>query len=391
MAAAASAAAVFTEDFEASESVAEIESGDEQGLDLDLDLDDLDLDDLPASVSAESDESVPASGGELALDGLDDLELDLDIGGDTLEESFGFKPDAISSSSFGDSAAVEAPAEKEIRSEHDLASFTSTADDLTFDLGEEELDLDLDEEELDLELNEDDLNFALNAMDGTSVGSDSVETANSFAPVPVELESANRFNPEFNESSDADELELDNLADITDSDFNSTPGLSDFDLSFSSSDLGSKESDLTSAADDLMSEDLKAMEADLGSLSDLESLEIDLDGAKELDDLADFNFELDTAAPTLDGADEITTFAELDREPAAETPVAVVSSTDSAASGDEFDFLADTDEVATKLDLARAYIDMGDTDGAKDILDEVLQEGSDEQQQEASELLGRIA
>jgi len=35
---------------------------------------------------------------------------------------------------------------------------------------------------------------------------------------------------------------------------------------------------------------------------------------------------------------------------------------------DEFDFLADTDENATKLDLARAYIDMGDMEGARDIL-----------------------
>jgi len=58
--------------------------------------------------------------------------------------------------------------------------------------------------------------------------------------------------------------------------------------------------------------------------------------------------------------------------------------------GDDFDFLADADEVATKLDLARAYIDMGDTDGAKDILDEVLQEGTDTQKQEASTLLTRI-
>lgn len=56
----------------------------------------------------------------------------------------------------------------------------------------------------------------------------------------------------------------------------------------------------------------------------------------------------------------------------------------------ELDFLADTDEAATKLDLARAYIDMGDADGARDILEEVRQEGNEQQQQEAQELLGRI-
>lgn len=56
----------------------------------------------------------------------------------------------------------------------------------------------------------------------------------------------------------------------------------------------------------------------------------------------------------------------------------------------ELDFLADADEAATKLDLARAYIDMGDTEGAKDILSEVITEGSEEQRNEANELLGRI-
>lgn len=58
---------------------------------------------------------------------------------------------------------------------------------------------------------------------------------------------------------------------------------------------------------------------------------------------------------------------------------------------EDFNFLADTDETATKLDLARAYIDMGDADGARDILDEVLKEGSASQQQEAREMMGRIA
>lgn len=44
-------------------------------------------------------------------------------------------------------------------------------------------------------------------------------------------------------------------------------------------------------------------------------------------------------------------------------------------------------EVGTKLDLARAYIDMGDPDGARSILQEVLQEGSVSQKQEAQRLV----
>jgi pilus assembly protein FimV len=47
-------------------------------------------------------------------------------------------------------------------------------------------------------------------------------------------------------------------------------------------------------------------------------------------------------------------------------------------------------EIDTKLDLARAYIDMGDPDGAKNILDEVVQDGNEQQQAEARKLLAQI-
>ncbi|HQQ62477.1 MAG TPA: FimV/HubP family polar landmark protein [Pseudomonadales bacterium] len=89
-------------------------------------------------------------------------------------------------------------------------------------------------------------------------------------------------------------------------------------------------------------------------------------------------------------------------------PVAVAPAVDSGADHDaaavlgavtadagevdeELGFLADQDEAATKLDLARAYIDMGDKDGARDILDEVLEEGREEQKREARALLDSIA
>ena len=72
---------------------------------------------------------------------------------------------------------------------------------------------------------------------------------------------------------------------------------------------------------------------------------------------------------------------------AGEEPVAPVSD----ALDEDFDFFADTDETTTKLDLARAYIDMGDAEGARDILDEVMSEGSDSQQQEARDMLAKLA
>ncbi|MBT8444773.1 MAG: hypothetical protein KJO13_08495, partial [Gammaproteobacteria bacterium] len=59
----------------------------------------------------------------------------------------------------------------------------------------------------------------------------------------------------------------------------------------------------------------------------------------------------------------------------------VVPTTNAVADG------ATMTEVGTKLDLARAYIDMGDPDGARSILNEVLEEATDEQRQEAQKLL----
>jgi pilus assembly protein FimV len=47
-------------------------------------------------------------------------------------------------------------------------------------------------------------------------------------------------------------------------------------------------------------------------------------------------------------------------------------------------------EIGTKLDLARAYIDMGDPDGARSILEEVVEEGDEAQRDEARELLDSL-
>lgn len=48
------------------------------------------------------------------------------------------------------------------------------------------------------------------------------------------------------------------------------------------------------------------------------------------------------------------------------------------------------EEVTTKLDLAKAYIEMGDTDGARELLNEVLLEGGPTQQANAEKLLASL-
>lgn len=53
-------------------------------------------------------------------------------------------------------------------------------------------------------------------------------------------------------------------------------------------------------------------------------------------------------------------------------------------------YAVETDPIDTKLDLARAYIDMGDEDGARPVLEDVINNGDLQQQAQARELLLRI-
>lgn len=57
---------------------------------------------------------------------------------------------------------------------------------------------------------------------------------------------------------------------------------------------------------------------------------------------------------------------------------------------DKLIYATEADPMETKLDLARAYIDMGDEDGARPVLEEVIARGDLQQQAEARELLIRL-
>jgi len=54
------------------------------------------------------------------------------------------------------------------------------------------------------------------------------------------------------------------------------------------------------------------------------------------------------------------------------------------------EFFTGEDTISTRLDLARAYLDMGDPEGARSMLDEVLTEGNAAQKEEARKLLAEI-
>jgi pilus assembly protein FimV len=81
---------------------------------------------------------------------------------------------------------------------------------------------------------------------------------------------------------------------------------------------------------------------------------------------------------------------EIKWEPAAPAAGAEVELEAAAPAGDG-EGSAQWDEAATKLDLAKAYIDMGDAEGARSILQEVMAEGSEAQKKQAQELSSQIA
>lgn len=67
--------------------------------------------------------------------------------------------------------------------------------------------------------------------------------------------------------------------------------------------------------------------------------------------------------------------------------------TDLGEFGDDYDLETPSviEEVGTKLDLAKAFVDMGDEDAAKETLTEVMEQGDQTQIQEAKDLLDKLS
>lgn len=132
------------------------------------------------------------------------------------------------------------------------------------------------------------------------------------------------------------------------------------------------------------------LELDETDFATFDESDFDESDFEEFDLAADLGLDADEFAAADDGLSEDELFSEaLAQLPTPEEAMAGGMNEDDLDA--ELDFLADTDEAATKLDLARAYIDMGDQDGAKDILSEVVVEGNDAQKLEAEELLTRLS
>ena len=163
---------------------------------------------------------------------------------------------------------------------------------------------------------------------------------------------------------------------------------------FDVSSVSSFEEETTSEEEAAPDEDVETIAPDDAAFSSDAIIEID-DGEDIADSLAEESEEeVDPLAAALD---------EIDAQAGEESP-----DSENEDSGDDFDLgnididdslfeqedeeaaeapITDRDESSTKLDLAVAYEAMGDLDGAREILEEVIAEGNDTQIAEAKKLL----
>lgn len=151
------------------------------------------------------------------------------------------------------------------------------------------------------------------------------------------------------------------------------------------SDLELDLAEATSAAEQLEQSDVVAEEAPVEV--ELEGVEFEVDDSDEgLDQaISDLSEEMEKVDSEYDlGGDA----EEAEKPDGVTLDLTMDSATEAQA--DETFTLDEGDEVGTKLDLAKAYIEMGDNDGAQSLLEEVEREGDDTQKAEAREMLKQL-
>jgi pilus assembly protein FimV len=191
------------------------------------------------------------------------------------------------------------------------------------------------------------------------------------------------FNPDQDQetsSFEVDSLDLDKEGMASNDSDTIDTGL-DFDMDDIDLDLGVEDE-----VEEKSAESSEALE--MPGLEELDSLDLDSDSSESasLDSSSEDTAELLGAGENLH--DETLEFADLDDltlEQMEDVSAAGEAEAETTDAADET-----WDEAGTKLDLARAYIEMDDKESAISILREVAEEGSDSQKKEAQDLLSEI-
>lgn len=123
--------------------------------------------------------------------------------------------------------------------------------------------------------------------------------------------------------------------------------------------------------------------------SDLELKLEDLESLRDVD-LANFSDQVSQVNP-LSEENLAPASVDLDRSSLEVTPTGKDSMASDVPTSSQWQLDSGMwDEVATKIDLARAYMEMDDSEAARVILEEVAQEGNQEQRAEATDMLEQL-
>ena len=324
-------------------------------------------------------EELAAQPGETQAGEPDELDFNLDLG----EESA------------GETAAAEVPAEETSAAEEPLAADEGLDFNLDLDSGETESAAEPPTAELELpeeEAGDAGLDFNLDLDSGEETPAAEAE-APAAEPAETDLETEPGgldFELDTGEeaASEAEAGQEFNLDLDTGSEAESMPDL-DFSLDTDTASETSETLEVPAAAGESAETD-QTMVINLDESDEMPGENDDTSIDLTLDEIQSPDLDQNDETQAIDLGEDLTLDSlETDAE---ETAADLTLDIDEAAdAADDLDLAAGGDEVGTKLDLARAYIDMGDPEGARSILDEVLDEGNDEQKQEAQQLIQQIA
>jgi len=245
---------------------------------------------------------------------------------------------------------------------------------------------------------EEDLSFDLDDLDAETA-EDNIELGDlgdgEEMDLDLNLDEDEADEPEI--SLDDTDLDLDLEADSTEDAEDDALSLDDADLEGADLDIELETAAETGTEEDGLSLDLDGddeIDLDLGDDEELdlsEDLNLDDDGAIELNLEDDDDDALDLSdAGELSLEDDDAIELDLDDDDGIELDLEDDSDAALDLSDDDGLELNLDEDASTKLDLARAYIDMGDNDGARSVLKEVIDQGTDTDIQEANELLAKI-
>jgi pilus assembly protein FimV len=330
--------------------------------DLPLDLDDElivaaepddGIEDIEFSLDLDEPSDVESTGGsskldgELEVDALDDMGFDLDLDlDDELDDSLALE-DTVAKSEVGDKGLNKnLEYDFSLDLDDDLDPSSNSADISLDDGLGNDFSVQIDEDD-DSDVNDFEFDIPADDSEGLSLSldDDDIDIDSFDLDTELDAETADEINAANSEIDADDSLDLD------------SPPPTDIDMAS-------------------LDEEIEAMTAGMDTLS------VDEDEVVEATETAEtLNLEADKE-PELRRDDDKLTSSDLNISDANDDAV--------VAADEELDFFEESDEVSTKLDLAKAYIDMGDREGAEDILNEVMEEGNDRQKSDAKVLMENL-